>query len=609
MKKLFAVLLAALMLAAFAMPAAAAGRVAELKLEQYYADMPQIDVWFYPVDSDGNCVTDLEISASEVEAYLGENALAVTGVERCAELPSVYVLLLDISKSTGTKFFENFKNTLAGWVNGFSAQDKLILITMGDTVEVLLDGQESRQEAAAAIAALEQQSRNQDTQYYEALNKGIDKAERLADGTRCMLIAVSDGLNSASSVYSSESTLARMTEAKLPMYTLGVGRNDNLAQLQELASFTEKTNGVYAGISNADKNDQQKVDEAFAEITDTISSCFVAHLMASGNAATGSSLRLKVNAGGGASTLNINNFRIDSWQSDATAPRIESAELVNERTIKIRFSEPVLGADVPANYAIKNAEGVAAAIESAAYDAAANTATLTLQSPLYDGDYSLSCINITDDSIEKNPIVLAEGANAVTITQSNNPAPTEEPQPSAAPVKTQNWFERNSLFIIIGAIMLALLIVILAIVASQKKKHSGEEAEAERQEELDRRVYGGGNPGTSVGTAKVNLSAVDGKTVNITVVEKNGLSRDIEMFIADSCIVGRSSATCDLTIEDQRISRQHCVLYYSNGDILINDLQSANGTTVNGIRVIDYRKLLPNDVVEIGNTKLIIKSC
>ena len=272
----------------------------------------------------------------------------------------------------------------------------------------------------------------------------------------------------------------------------------------------------------------------------------------------------------------------------------------------------MLGADSPANYVLTDSDGVAAAVESASYDKGTRTASVKLQQPLYDGEYFLKCINITDDSLQKNPLKELS-ADEPTVVQEGNPAPTPEPEP--VPERPQTWFQRYGMFLFLGLVMLGLLIAILIVMSTLKKRRAQQEEYEGGEGEGYGYGYGegetvyGATPGSSVNTSKVNLSAVNGKNVDMTVVEKNGVSRDVSMFISDSCIVGRSAAVCDLTIEDQRISRQHCVLCYQGGEILINDLQSANGTTVNGIRVTDYRRLMPNDNIIIGNTKIIIKSC
>ena len=69
-------------------------------------------------------------------------------------------------------------------------------------------------------------------------------------------------------------------------------------------------------------------------------------------------------------------------------------------------------------------------------------------------------------------------------------------------------------------------------------------------------------------------------------------------------LIGRSSEAIQLT--DQTISRRHAELTpEGDGTWYIRDLQSANGTFVNGVRVTERRKLKLGDQVRTGNSLLI----
>ncbi|MEM1355914.1 MAG: ATP-binding protein [Planctomycetota bacterium] len=69
-------------------------------------------------------------------------------------------------------------------------------------------------------------------------------------------------------------------------------------------------------------------------------------------------------------------------------------------------------------------------------------------------------------------------------------------------------------------------------------------------------------------------------------------------------LIGRSSEAIVLT--DQTISRRHAELTpEGDGTWYIRDLQSANGTFVNGVRVTERRKLKLGDQVRTGNSLLI----
>jgi hypothetical protein len=68
--------------------------------------------------------------------------------------------------------------------------------------------------------------------------------------------------------------------------------------------------------------------------------------------------------------------------------------------------------------------------------------------------------------------------------------------------------------------------------------------------------------------------------------------------------IGRDARVNDLVLADNTISAIHLSVRYQDGRFVVTDLDSANGTTVNGAR-IERQVLSPNDVVAIGRTRLL----
>src|SRR5580658_4507613 len=68
--------------------------------------------------------------------------------------------------------------------------------------------------------------------------------------------------------------------------------------------------------------------------------------------------------------------------------------------------------------------------------------------------------------------------------------------------------------------------------------------------------------------------------------------------------VGRGG-DCDVQIRDEKSSRKHARFYHEQGEWWVQDLDSANGTKVNGLALITgSSKLKTNDVVSIGQAQL-----
>lgn len=72
-------------------------------------------------------------------------------------------------------------------------------------------------------------------------------------------------------------------------------------------------------------------------------------------------------------------------------------------------------------------------------------------------------------------------------------------------------------------------------------------------------------------------------------------------------IIGRGR-DCDIVISDSSVSRKHACLYYDNGRIFIRDLNSSNGTIVNGslLHGNQQSNLLDNYTISLGDVHLTI---
>jgi hypothetical protein len=69
--------------------------------------------------------------------------------------------------------------------------------------------------------------------------------------------------------------------------------------------------------------------------------------------------------------------------------------------------------------------------------------------------------------------------------------------------------------------------------------------------------------------------------------------------------IGRQDT--DLVVEDPEVSRRHAVLRRSDGSVVLEDLDSTNGTFVNGERIRSPIAVAPGDEIRVGRTTLKIE--
>src|SRR5688572_29544191 len=82
-------------------------------------------------------------------------------------------------------------------------------------------------------------------------------------------------------------------------------------------------------------------------------------------------------------------------------------------------------------------------------------------------------------------------------------------------------------------------------------------------------------------------------------VDKGRVYRDLAIPVT----IGREEGN-GLRLNDERVSRFHAKVQMEDGDIILTDLDSTNGTRVNGT-AIQIRRLRAGDQVSIGRTMLL----
>src|SRR3954467_6922127 len=82
-------------------------------------------------------------------------------------------------------------------------------------------------------------------------------------------------------------------------------------------------------------------------------------------------------------------------------------------------------------------------------------------------------------------------------------------------------------------------------------------------------------------------------------VDKGRLFRDLPIPVT----IGREEGN-GLRLNDERVSRFHAKVQMEDGDVILTDLDSTNGTRVNGT-AIQIRRLRPGDQVAIGRSMLL----
>lgn len=541
-----AILLAAVMLSAYA-PAWAV-EAYDTRIEQAFVNMPEIEAVVYAADGAEN----------DVSAALDGMKLETVQIEPASALPTDYYFILDISGSINKKAFDGIKAGLKEWRGRIGTQDSFTLITFGDEIRIVLNGEESGRVAAGRIDGLEASDKK--TRLFDGMSEAVKLASMNKNAGRRLLLLLTDGRDFSEGGSTTKNEIDKLlNKADVPLYAFGIGSSkENLDSLGEMA----RGNG--GDYYNASKDAVSAMNIAFANI----SSAKVMRFSTGSNIADGTEKRLEISCGGSTDEVSV---RADRWIADMQAPTVEKVEFADDMSVMIQFSEPVTGADVISSFTLLGKNHKPMEIPSVSYDDAANTAILHLAKAVPNGEYKLNITGVQDVSMEKNPLEQTEYALEMTDG------------------KTEILGLPTVWFVVIAIAAAALIITAIVIAAKRKRK----KLEEKKKPPI------------------VTPPVWSGKRVTLTITGQNGLRRTATVLIGESgFIIGRSAAQnsgIDLNIEDDMyISRRQCRLAYRDGEMIISNLSETNITKLNGKPIpVGGCRLADGDDIEIGQTRIV----
>ena len=92
----------------------------------------------------------------------------------------------------------------------------------------------------------------------------------------------------------------------------------------------------------------------------------------------------------------------------------------------------------------------------------------------------------------------------------------------------------------------------------------------------------------------------------VKLIVQRGAKRGTEVIIRrEQALLGRSRS-CQICIPAPQVSRQHCAILIENGQVLVRDLGSTNGTFVNGVQISE-QQLTTGDTLTIGNVVFLVR--
>ena len=509
----------------------------------------------------------------DVMAKLGTESLNIESVKPFDENDSVCTyILVDLSGSV-RRSFDLIKKNINSYIDNMGDDDKVVILTFGETkVTSLLDGNESKDEIKEKVNSLKC---NEDgTLFYEALNEAYQLSNAtISQYDREYVIAFSDGIDEQRGSTTYEEIKELYKTHTLPLYA-ACATNASQEAADRFGNLARSSGGSIKMISDSDD-----FDELIEEINDVT----MLTLKAKNNIADGQTKVLSIKITESQVECEVPVTRA---LEDNQAPKVKSIRYEAESNIfVIEFTESVAGADVISGYNITNSKSEKIGIESVKVSDTCTDVEIKLKNELENGKYKFSFSGITDQSNEKN---LLTGKEMVEVTNS---------------IQTNNYVWWIVLACVIVAILIILFVVLLVMKTSKKEEESIKEISQQNLQQNVNRVME--HQGSLVVNEKHHVRAEHVTRVRLRIKTGRTSEQNIETNIVSSLIVGRSD-TSDIYIDDTKLSRQHFVIESDGTNLYIMDLQSRNGTTLNGIRVNSRQILHSGDKIAAGLSDIYI---
>ena len=532
-----------------------------VRVDQVYADLPEMQVYFHLLDKNGGIVTRTVSESNVLLQYNSERA-EVNSVQNAAASKTQVYFLLDISDSMPTALFESIKAELLQLYQTHSQNEKYTLITFGKEVVVQLDGDESAETIENTIKSL--QNTDTRTVLYDAVSKVGELATERSDYTRRMIYLFTDGEDWTVGGHTQSETQDLIRQSGIPVYAFGVSSAQK-KYLDALSELARVSGGKFTSVSKNTVAGTMAQTRAYADAGYVVSVTLKSNVVGAQNSA----VALQVGDASDSRTVSIKN-----WQADNTAPVIVEVQAEGS-SLHIIFSESTLGGTAATDYII-TCGSRKCTVDSVAR-VSDKEVELRLSAPLYDGEYVLTANNVTDTAVEKNALT---ESYPFTVT--------------GVPYTVVTFFADNILWIAAGALVFA-AVIIFVVARKQRKRMPATSVCAAEAEVIE----------AEKASEKYHIHAAEGKLVHLSISGRNLARRDIELHIEGTILLGRSSS-CDVRIDDEQISRRNTELICRNGRLFANNISQTNGTMLNGLMISGERELHSGDTIVLGDTRITI---
>lgn len=531
------------------------------RVEQIYVNVPEMDVFFYAQDANGDSYTPMVVQAAGLELTVGDQHLDTSSLGQ-ADSPICYLVALDNSADIDPADFRQMRGALWQLIRSKQENDQIALYTLAGGAVCVQPATSDTTALYAALAKIQQADGQMDLAGAAGKVAEDIQKEYQALAPRKAVFVCTDGKR----IVTNPALLAGLltdvsSKLNVAMYTfVGSGSPDTLAVLntmsdgriipctmQEMGSELLAKQQLFATALEL----RTEVPESLHGERQEIVTLSVPSL---GSAVQSSS------------TVYM-GFQMEK-------PRVSKVQVLGRNTLRLTMNQAInANATRPQFYHVVTNDiwNWQVPVKKVEISEDGRTVTLTT-ADLYQGQYHVALNKVSSRMSPANVSTLREETDFTIAV----------------------WPRDNGFYLARFRTPMLVTILVLAVLFFQWRRLRRRDRSAEQAAEAEHLLAG------SEGAA-----ALPRRWVTLFWAQRGSIAESRWAGMVESSLMLGSDATqCDLCLPDPKVRPQHCLLCVRGESLLVQTLSPEAAVFVNGERIGGEHRLQNNDTLRLGRTTI-----
>lgn len=533
------------------------GGAGAFRLEQAYVNVPDMNVFFYAQDAEGNAYTPTMVQAAGLELTLGDHTLDASSLGQ-ASSPVCYLVVLDNSAEIEPADFRQMRGAVWQLIRHKEPNDQIALYTLAGGAACVQPATSDASSLYTALAGIEQAEGAPDAAGAPALLLGDIQRDYQALAPRKAVFLCT----AAASLFRQPALLAGASGAgtlNAAFYTFVGGPSP-----QALEVLRALSNGQIIPCAMDEMGDgmlalQQQMASALelrTEVPENLAG-ERQEIVTLSIPSLGSAVQ--------SSTTVYMGFRM-------TRPQVEKVEVLGRNTLRLTMNQAVNpNATRPQFYRVASNDiwNWHVPVREVEISEDGRTVLLTTD-PLYKGNYNVALNKVSSRLSPANVSSLRDETDFTIAV----------------------WPRDRAFYLARFRAPLLLAAAVLAVLALQWRRLRRRDRAAEQTAEAEHLLAGTQGP-----------AALPRRWVTLFWAQKGSIAESRWAgMVESSLILGSDAAQCDLCLPDAQVRAQHCVLCVRGESLLVQTLDPGAPVFVNGERIEGEHRLQNNDTLRLGRT-------